>query len=208
MRLGIKGKQVLGVTTIVGAVVVVLSLLHLARAGARQPRREPRARRAAGQRHLPSRARGRRATAPIRTQALRDRSGPALDPRVEPLLEERDLRRDRRRRRHGRRARRSGARRPAAAGRAAISATLLARPPLSQLRAIYSGQGRNLEFAQPLLLGDTEFGSIRIGVSTLLIRQDLDASLRPGAGRPRSSRSASGDRARCCSRSCCCGRFT
>src|SRR5436190_1566977 len=31
MRLGIKGKQVLGVTTIVGAVVVVLSLMHLAR---------------------------------------------------------------------------------------------------------------------------------------------------------------------------------
>src|SRR5437660_6389464 len=30
MRLGIKGKQVFGVTSIVGAVVVVLSLLHLA----------------------------------------------------------------------------------------------------------------------------------------------------------------------------------
>ncbi len=30
MRLGIKGKQVLGVTTIVGAMVVVLSLMHLA----------------------------------------------------------------------------------------------------------------------------------------------------------------------------------
>ena len=30
MRLGIKGKQVLGVTSIVAAVVVVLSLLHLA----------------------------------------------------------------------------------------------------------------------------------------------------------------------------------
>src|SRR5439155_23231604 len=31
MRLGIKGKQVLGVTTIVGVVVVVLSVIHLAR---------------------------------------------------------------------------------------------------------------------------------------------------------------------------------
>jgi hypothetical protein len=31
MRLGIKAKQVLGVTSIVGAVVVVLSLLNLAR---------------------------------------------------------------------------------------------------------------------------------------------------------------------------------
>ena len=34
MRLGIKGKQVLGVTLIVGAVVVVLSLLHLSRLAA------------------------------------------------------------------------------------------------------------------------------------------------------------------------------
>src|SRR2546429_3841426 len=31
MRLGIKGKQVLGVTSIVGAVVVVLSVLHLSK---------------------------------------------------------------------------------------------------------------------------------------------------------------------------------
>ena len=31
MRLGIKGKQVLGVTTIVGAIVVVLSVMDLAR---------------------------------------------------------------------------------------------------------------------------------------------------------------------------------
>ena len=41
------------------------------------------------------------------------------------------------------------------------------------------GQGRNLELRQPLLIGDREIGSIRIGVSTLLIREDLDASLRP-----------------------------
>ena len=43
-------------------------------------------------------------------------------------------------------------------------ATLVARPSLSQLVAIYSGQGRNLEFRQPLRLGDVDFGSIRIGV--------------------------------------------
>ena len=57
--------------------------------------------------------------------------------------------------------------------------TLLLRQPLSQLAAIYSGQGRTLELRQPLLLRNTEFGSIRIGVSTLLIRQDLDAALGP-----------------------------
>jgi hypothetical protein len=56
---------------------------------------------------------------------------------------------------------------------------LLSRPALSQLVAIYSGQGRNLELQQPLLLGNSQFGSLRIGVSTLLIRQDLDASLGP-----------------------------
>jgi PAS domain-containing protein len=58
-------------------------------------------------------------------------------------------------------------------------AELLARSSLSQLKAIYTGQGQNLEFRQPLRLGDTDFGSIRIGVSTLLVRQDLDASLGP-----------------------------
>ena len=56
---------------------------------------------------------------------------------------------------------------------------LMLRSPFYQLRAIYSGQGRNLEFSQPLLLNDTEFGAIRIGVSTLLVRSDLDKSLRP-----------------------------
>jgi len=56
---------------------------------------------------------------------------------------------------------------------------LLERSSLSQLAAIYSSQGENLEFRGPLLLGNTEIGSTRIGVSTLLIRQDLDQSLRP-----------------------------
>src|SRR5262245_61174119 len=57
--------------------------------------------------------------------------------------------------------------------------SLLERPPLAQLQARYAGEGRNFELSQPLLLGDTKFGSIRIGVSTLLIRRDLDLSLRP-----------------------------
>jgi signal transduction histidine kinase len=60
-----------------------------------------------------------------------------------------------------------------------LLSTLLAKHAFEELVAIYSGQGRNLEFRQPLLLGNKEFGSIRIGVSTLLIRQDLDLSLRP-----------------------------
>ena len=73
---------------------------------------------------------------------------------------------------------------------AAISASCSSASPLSQLIAIYSSQGQNLEFRQPLLLGDTEIGSIRIGVSTLLIRQDLERLAAARRWRPRSPRSA------------------
>jgi signal transduction histidine kinase len=50
---------------------------------------------------------------------------------------------------------------------------LLERGPVEQLQAIYEGAGRNLEFRKPLLLGETEFGSIRVGISTLLIRAEF-----------------------------------
>jgi signal transduction histidine kinase len=50
---------------------------------------------------------------------------------------------------------------------------IIARPALSQLVAVYRGQGQNFELTQPFFLGNTEFGSIRIGVSTLLIRSDF-----------------------------------
>ena len=56
---------------------------------------------------------------------------------------------------------------------------LLAERALTQLRVIYSTEGQTLEEGQPITLGDTPFGSIRIGVSTLLMRQELTASLRP-----------------------------
>ena len=177
MRLGIKGKQVLGVTSIVGAVVVVLSLLNLARL-ARVSLEESQARADFIARAIYQRAREviREGSDPykalradpglrsILTSSLYSKNvtfaaivdvydlvvahaDPALD--GQPLPPGGDLSR------------------------------LLSRPALSQLVAIYSGQGRNLELQQPLLLGNTQFGSLRIGVSTLLIRQDLDASLRP-----------------------------
>ena len=57
--------------------------------------------------------------------------------------------------------------------------SLLAERALQQLRVIYSQDGQTLEVGQPITLGDTPFGSIRIGVSTLLMRQELTASLRP-----------------------------
>jgi signal transduction histidine kinase len=59
-------------------------------------------------------------------------------------------------------------------------ATVVDAPGLfDQLRAIYGQGGRTLEVRQPLLLGDEAFGSIHIGVSTVLMRQELNASLRP-----------------------------
>lgn len=179
MRLGIKGKQVVGVTSIVAAVVVVLSLLHLARL-AQVSLVESRARAELLANAIYHRARevvgvgddpylALRSDAGLRAilesslysknvtfAAIVDVNGIAVadtDPALEgqPVPAGGDLER------------------------------LLRRPALSELLRIYSGQGRTLEFRQPLLLGDTEFGSIRIGVSTLLIRADLDLSLRPAA---------------------------
>jgi signal transduction histidine kinase len=58
-------------------------------------------------------------------------------------------------------------------------AVLLERGPSSQLRAIYAD--RTLEIRQPLLMGTNRFGSIRIGMSTLLMREELMLALRPAA---------------------------
>src|SRR5947209_20256506 len=177
MRLGIKGKQVLGVTSIVGAVVVMLSLMHLARL-ASVSLDESRARAELVANAVYHRAREVVASGSDPYDALRRDTGlrailesslysknvtfaaitdtegravahtePSLEGQLLPLVDPLDK--------------------------------LLERPALSQLLAIYTGQGKNLEFRQPLLLGDREIGSSRIGVSTLLIRQDLDLSLRP-----------------------------
>jgi signal transduction histidine kinase len=177
MRLGIKGKQVLGVTSIVGAVVVVLSLVHLANL-ARVKLEESRARAELLANAVFHRAREVIGAGADPQQALRadpglrsilesslysnnvtfaaivDVNGVAVA-HADPSLEGRPLPSDE------------------------LLSALLAKPALSELVAIYSGQGRTLEYRQPLLLGNTEFGSIRIGVSTLLIRQDLDAALQP-----------------------------
>ena len=44
----------------------------------------------------------------------------------------------------------------------------------AKLKEIYTGDGRTLEVREQLKRGDEEFGSIRIGVSTLLMRRELD----------------------------------
>jgi signal transduction histidine kinase len=47
----------------------------------------------------------------------------------------------------------------------------------TQVRTIYAD--RSLDVALPLQLGDTPFGAIRVGLSPLLIRNDLSNALRP-----------------------------
>ena len=54
-------------------------------------------------------------------------------------------------------------------------------PVIAQLRVIYS-EGRTLEVRQALTLGDVPFGSIRVGVSTLLMREALSDWLMPTLG--------------------------
>src|SRR5262245_65612016 len=156
MRLGIKGKQVLGVTSIVGAIVVALSVLHLARL-ARVSLNESHSRAQLLSNLIYHRAHEVVSTGDI-AKALRD--DPALRSTLESSLyddnvtyaaivdtsgrviaqsiEEQQL--------------------PAADDLTA----LLKKPAQAQLAAIYSGQGRTLEVRQPLLLNDTEVGSIRI----------------------------------------------
>ncbi|MBP1637009.1 MAG: zraS 4 [Acidobacteria bacterium] len=57
--------------------------------------------------------------------------------------------------------------------------SLLEAGPWEQLRAIYADDGRTLEIQQPLLTGERRFGTIRIGVSMVLTKADLDRALRP-----------------------------
>ena len=54
---------------------------------------------------------------------------------------------------------------------------LLQGGPFTQLRGVW--EQRSYEVTQPLLLGDDRFGSIRIGVSTVLIWAGLKSALKP-----------------------------
>jgi signal transduction histidine kinase len=52
-------------------------------------------------------------------------------------------------------------------------AALDAASPYAKLKEIYTGDGRTLEVRERLMRGDEDFGSIRIGVSTLLMGNQL-----------------------------------
>ncbi len=209
MRLGIKGKQVLGVT--------LDRRRHRGRAepdasgapGAGQPRREPGPRRAAGERHLSPRARGGgRRRRSVRRRCTR--SGPAVDPRsrastrTTSRLPPSSMRRAWRSRTPTRRRRAAGCRSADDLGEL-LDATVRS----TSCSAIYRDQGRNLEFRQPLLLGDRPSSArFAIGVSTLLIRRRPERSLRTGRRHGAAGARRGGVRCDACSRSCCCGRFT
>lgn len=57
---------------------------------------------------------------------------------------------------------------------------VIAGSGLSQLQAVYN-TAQSLEWNQPIALGDQPFGEIRIGLSTLLVRRNLNQSLAPAA---------------------------
>ncbi|MGC4083259.1 MAG: hypothetical protein QM736_14410 [Vicinamibacterales bacterium] len=178
MRLGIKGKQVLGVTVIVGVVVVAVSLMHLAQlaktnlddSGSRaELLASAISYRASAVPIVGDPYEALHADAALRSvleaslndpavtvAAIADLNGIAVL-NVDESQEGRPL--------------------PVAAN----LRELLARPAFSQLLAIYLDQGRNLDYAQPLFKGDQPIGSIHIGVSTLLIRRELNRSLGPAA---------------------------
>jgi signal transduction histidine kinase len=177
MRLGIKGKQVLGVTSIVVVVVVVLSALSLARL-ARVSLDESRARAELLANAVYHRAQQVVVSGDEPLLALR--TDPGLRSILESSLYSRNVMYAALADAHGvavAHADRSLEGQPLLP--AGDLAHLIDASPVSQLRAIYSSQGQNLEYRSPLLLGDTEIGSTRIGMSTLLIRHDLDESLRP-----------------------------
>jgi signal transduction histidine kinase len=178
MRLGIKAKQVVGVTAIVGVTVTLLSVFQLA--GLAQVRLdESRARAELLAKAIFQRAR----------EAVRDGDDPAAalraDSGLRSILESSSYSDtvtfaaivDHQGQAIVEFPPREGAPLPASEN----IETLLAKSPIAQLREVYRGQGRNFELSQPLLIGDVTFGSIRIGISTLLVRGDLDQALRPAA---------------------------
>jgi signal transduction histidine kinase len=177
MRLGIKAKQIAGVTAIVGLSVVALTGLHVARLG-RVVLTESHARGQLLSNAIFHRAREVVPGASDPYDALR--TDPGLRAILESsiygesvtdaaLVDTQGLAIA-----HSDRTQ-EGRSQPLRSDLAA----LLDQSALEQLRVIYSQGGRTLEVRQPMMLGEQAFGSIRIGVSTLLMRQALNASLQP-----------------------------
>ncbi|MBI3048916.1 MAG: HAMP domain-containing protein [Acidobacteria bacterium] len=177
VRLGIKGKQIAGVTAIVGVAVLALSGLYVTRL-AGVVLHESHARGELLSNAILHRAREVVTGAPDPYAALQD--DPGLRAILEASLYGESV---------------TGASILDTAGIVIASsdptriglrledrpdlAALGGESALEQLRVIYSPEGQTLELRQPMMLGDEAFGSIRIGVSTLLMRQEVNTALRP-----------------------------
>ena len=177
MRLGIKGKQIAGVTAIVGVAVTALSGLYVTRLSA-IVLHESHARGQLLSSAIFHRAREVVTGSTDPYSALRD------DPGMRSILESSI---------YGESVTGAyildpGGRIEASSDPSRVGEQHVERPDLArlvelsglqQLRVIYNRDGQTLEVRQPMTLGTDAFGSIRIGVSTLLMRQELNAALRP-----------------------------
>lgn len=179
MHLGIKAKQIAGVSLIVGLAVGVLSLVHfisLTRVSLEESRKRG---------ELLAYAIFQRAQAVVVTQpdpyaALRDDAG--LRSILESSAYSKELTYAAICRVNGESVADSD---PDREGRVLPPARdldqLLARPGLAQLVSVYRSSGETLEVRQPLTMGGAQFGAIRIGISTLLVREELMKALKPAA---------------------------
>ncbi len=177
MHFGIKGKQILGVSLIVGLAVVVLSFLH-ATFVARVLLQESRSRGELLANIVFQRAKdvvpgqadpwaAIKADGGLR--AILESSGVARNVTYAAICNMDDVA--------------VAAWVPSREGkplpRAADFDSLLALKGPQLLLRIYSSAGETVEIRQPLLLGGQKFGSIRIGVSTLLVREEFSKDLWP-----------------------------
>jgi signal transduction histidine kinase len=178
VRFSIKQKQVLGVTAMVALVVTALSLLHLVTL-ARVLLGESRARAELLSNGVYHQARD--VVTSRETAAAEVRSSRSVQSALEATIYSQDVVDavivD------------AGNIVLASSDPAQVGETVAARVPLNnilaangvaQLRAVYA-MGQTLEWSQPMALGDEPFGEIRIGLSTLLVRDDLNDSLAPAA---------------------------
>jgi signal transduction histidine kinase len=176
MRVSLRTKQVAGVTALVGLSMIVLSAFYLSSL-ARVGLEESQARGEMLARAIFQRARDAVSSAPDPYAALR------TDPGIRSMLESSIA--------YGRSVTYAAIVDPA--GKAVAHSFpglegerldpqddlsgILDRGAWHLLRAIYAD--RTLEVAEPLQLGDAPFGAIRIGLSPVLIRDDLSKALLP-----------------------------
>lgn len=177
MRLSIRSKQIASVTAIVGVIVVVLSAMHVTRL-ARVGLQESEARGELLANAIFHRVRQ------IVTESANPYQAIEADPGLRALLQSSiygesvtdaailDA--------HGTIVADSDAARVGQRldPRGDLTSLLQARA-WDQLRVIYSADAGTLEVRQPMTLDNQDFGSIRIGVSPVLLRQELTAAVRP-----------------------------